>query len=101
LWVSREIRGNETRPAINGRPRERARERLASEAALDALLAALRARAASHPGNPAPIACWPDVPEERMAAGCIALDGRGHAIERARLPGRTSGMTRTGWAVAR
>ena len=72
-----------------------------SEATLDALLAALLARAASHPGNPALIACWPDVPEERMAAGCIALAGRGHAIERVRLPGRTSGMTRTGWAVAR
>jgi hypothetical protein len=72
-----------------------------SEATLDALLVALRARAASHPGSPALIACWPDVPEERMAAGCIALTGRGHAIERVLLPGRAAGRTRNGWAVAR
>ena len=71
-----------------------------NEATLDALLVALRARAVSHPGNPALIACWPDVPEERMAAGCTELVGRGHAIERVPLPGRKAGVTRTGWALA-
>jgi hypothetical protein len=71
-----------------------------SEATLDALLAALRARATSHPDNPALIACWPQVSEERMAAGCTELAGRGHVIERVPLPGRTPGITRTGWSVA-
>ena len=71
-----------------------------SEVALNALLAALRARAASHPDSPGLIACWPDVREERMAAGCTELAGRGHAIVRVPIPGRTPGVTRTGWAVA-
>ena len=71
-----------------------------SDETLNTLLAALRARAASHPDNPGLIACWPGVREDRMAAGCVALVRRGHAIERVRLPGRTPGVTRSGWAVA-
>jgi hypothetical protein len=74
---------------------------LFSETTLNALLAALRARAASHPDNPGLIACWPDVREERMAAGCVELVDRGHAIERVPMPGRTPGAKRVGWAIAR
>jgi len=71
-----------------------------SDETLDALLAALHVRAASHPDNPALIACWPGVREERMAAGCRELGRRGHAIRSMPLPGRTPGATRMGWAVA-
>ena len=71
-----------------------------SDETLNALLTALRARAASHPHNPGLIACWPGVSEDRMAAGCVELVGRGHAIERVAIPGRMPGKTRAGWAVA-
>jgi len=66
---------------------------------LSALLAALRVRAASHPDGPGLIACWPGVREDRMAAGCVALVRRGHATASVAMPGRTAGVTRTGWAV--
>jgi hypothetical protein len=71
-----------------------------SEETLGALLAALRVRAANHPDNPALIACWPGVREEHMAAGCVELVGRGHAVQRVPMPGRTPGITRTGWALS-
>ena len=70
-----------------------------SDETLQALLDALRVRAASHPESPGLIACWPGVRENRMAAGCDELIRRGHAIDRVAMAGTTTGSTRTGWAV--
>ena len=70
-----------------------------SDETLQELLAALRARAASHPESPGLIACWPGVRENRMAAGCDELIRRGHAIDQVPLTGATTGATRTAWAV--
>jgi hypothetical protein len=69
-----------------------------SDETLIALLRALRARAASHPHDPALI-CWPGVRDDRMAAGCVELIRRGHPIHRVPVPGRTAGVMRTGWAL--
>jgi hypothetical protein len=63
------------------------------------LLGALRARAASHPDNPGLIACWPAVPEHRMAAGCRELLRRGHPIRSVSIAGWAPGNQRAGWAV--
>ena len=70
-----------------------------SDETLGELLAALRVRAASHPESPGLIACWPDVREKRMAAGCDELRRRGHAIDRVAVGGTAPGVTRTAWAV--
>ena len=70
-----------------------------SDETLDALLTGLQARAATHPESPWLIACWPSVSEDRMAAGCVELVHRGHEIRRVRMPGRTAGATRMGYAV--
>jgi hypothetical protein len=70
-----------------------------SDETLIALLRALRARAATHPDNPGLIACWPGVREDRMAAGCFELVRRGHPIQRVSMPGRSPGVTRSGWAL--
>ena len=70
-----------------------------SEQDLVDLLDALRARAASHPDNPGLIACWPGVPEHRMASGCRELLRRGHAIRSVSIAGWAPGKLRNGWAV--
>jgi hypothetical protein len=70
-----------------------------SEQDLVDLLDGLRARAMSHPDNPGLIACWPAVPEHRMAAGCRELVRRGHAIRPVSIAGWATGKRRNGWAV--
>ena len=70
-----------------------------SEQDLADLLAALHARAATHPDNPGLIACWPAVPERRMAAGCRELLRRGHPIRSVSIAGWAEGTRRAGWAV--
>jgi hypothetical protein len=70
-----------------------------SEQALAELLAALRARAASHPDNPGLIACWPAVREHRMAGACGELLRRGHAVRRTSIDGWESSKARDGWAL--
>ena len=70
-----------------------------SEQDLADLLAALRRRAVSHPDNPGLVACWPTVPEDRMAAGCRELLRRGHPIRSVSIAGWAAGRRRTGWAI--
>ena len=70
-----------------------------SEQALVDLLRALRARAASHPDNPGLIACWPAVPESRMAGACTELIRLGYPVERVSVGGWEGGKTRDGWAL--
>ena len=70
-----------------------------SEHALVDLLGALRARAASHPDNPGLIACWPAVPENRMAGACVELVRRGYPVERVSVGGWDGAKTRAGWAL--
>jgi hypothetical protein len=70
-----------------------------SEQDLVDLLGALRARATSHPDNPGLIACWPAVPEHRMAAGCRELLRRGHPIRSVSIAGWAPGKRRNGWAI--
>ncbi len=70
-----------------------------SEQALADLLAALRARAASHPDNPGLIACWPAVREHRMAGACSELLRRGHPVQRVSIVGWESDKARDGWAL--
>lgn len=64
------------------------------------LVGALGARAASHPDNPGLVACWPAVPEHRMAAACRLLARRGHPVQRVSVAGWEAGKTRGGWALA-
>jgi hypothetical protein len=71
-----------------------------SEQALAALLAAMHARSAAHPDSPGLIACWPGVPEHRMAAACGELRRRGHPVFRVSIAGAEPGRTRVTWAVA-
>jgi hypothetical protein len=70
-----------------------------SEQALADLLGALRARAASHPDNPGLIACWPAVPENRMAGGCTELKRLGYPVERVSVGGWDGAKPRDGWAL--
>jgi hypothetical protein len=70
-----------------------------SEATLTELLRALRARTSGHPDNPGLIASWPGVREDRMAAACAELLGRGHPIFRVSIPSANLGTSRQGWAV--
>ena len=70
-----------------------------SEATLTELLRALRARTSGHPDNPGLIASWPGVREDRMAAACAELLGRGHPIIRVPIPSANPGTSRQGWAV--
>jgi hypothetical protein len=69
-----------------------------NERELSDLLRALRARAASHPDNPGLIACWPVLPEHRMAAACRELVRHGHPVEPVSVAGWESEKTRAGWA---
>jgi hypothetical protein len=70
-----------------------------SETTLTELLRALRARTSHHPDNPGLIASWPGVREDRMAAACTELLGRGHPVFRVSIPSANSGRTRAGWAI--
>jgi hypothetical protein len=71
-----------------------------SEQVLAALLAALRARAASHPDNPGLVAFWPAVTEQRMAAACTELIRLGYPVEPAFVGDWNGAKTRDGWAMA-
>lgn len=70
-----------------------------SQQALVDLLGALRARAASHPDNPGLIACWPAVPEKRMASACAELVRLGYPVERVPVGGWDGAKPRVGWAL--
>jgi hypothetical protein len=70
-----------------------------SEQVLVDLLGALRARAASHPHNPGLVACWPAVPEKRMAAACRLLARRGHSVEPVSVAGWEPDKIRAGWTL--
>jgi hypothetical protein len=70
-----------------------------SEQALAELLAALRARAASHPDNPGLMACWPAVREHQMSAACRELARRGHPIRAVSVAAWESKRTHSGWAL--
>ena len=70
-----------------------------SEATLTQLLRALRARTSHHPDNPGLIASWPGVREDRMAAACAELLGRGHPVFRVSIPSANPGRSREVWAV--
>lgn len=74
-----------------------AADRRFSEQDLANLLAALRVRAASHPDNPGLVACWPAVPQHRMAAGCRILALRGHPVEPVPVSGWQAERVRSGW----
>ena len=63
------------------------------------LLRALRARAASHPENPGIIACWPALPEHRMAAACRELIRQGHSVQAVSVAGSQPDRIRAGWAL--
>lgn len=68
-----------------------------SDQELAHLLAALRARAADHPENPGLVACWPAVPQHRMAAACRILALRGHPVEPVPVSGWQAERVRNGW----
>jgi hypothetical protein len=70
-----------------------------SERELDELLAALRARASSHPENPGLVACWPTVRADRMAFGCRMLAERGHPVEQVPVAGWDPAKLRNGWTL--
>ena len=63
------------------------------------LLRALRARTSRHPDNPGLIASWPGVREDRMAAACAELLGRGHPVFRVSIRSANPARTRDGWAL--
>ena len=71
-----------------------------SDSTLTELLRALRARTSRHPDNPGLIASWPGVPEDRMAAACAELIGRGHPVFRVSISSSNPARTRDGWALA-
>jgi hypothetical protein len=71
-----------------------------SEATLTQLLRALRARTSGHPDNPGLIASWPGVREDRMAAACTELLGRGYPVFRVSIPSANPARTRDGWALS-
>jgi hypothetical protein len=66
---------------------------------LKELLDALRARAASHPGNPGLVAYWPAVPESRMASACTELARLGYPVARVSVGGWDGTKARDGWAL--
>ena len=70
-----------------------------SEATLTELLRALSARALGDPDNPGLIASWPGVREDRMAAACAALLGRGDPVFRVSIPSANAGRTASAGAV--
>jgi hypothetical protein len=70
-----------------------------SDTTLTELLRALRARISHYPDNPGLIASWPGVPEDRMAAACAELVGRGHPVFRVSIPSANPARTRAGWAL--
>jgi hypothetical protein len=70
-----------------------------SEQTLADLLGALRARAASHPDNPGLVACWPAVPEHRMARACSELVRLGYPVGRVSIAGWERRKAREGWAL--
>jgi hypothetical protein len=70
-----------------------------SEQELSDLLAALRARATSHPDNPGLVACWPAVRADRMAFGCRLLAERGHPVEQVPVAGWDAEKARNGWTL--
>jgi hypothetical protein len=70
-----------------------------SEQALTALRDALRARAKSHPDNPGLVACWPEVPEHRMAGACAELIRLGYPVTRVTVGGWNGAKARDGWAL--
>ena len=70
-----------------------------SEQSLAELLAALRARAASHPENPGLVACWPAVVEHRMAGACRELIRLGYPVKRVSVAVWAGGEPRDGWAL--
>lgn len=70
-----------------------------SEQTLETLLAALRARAASHPDNPGLVAVWPELREHRMAGACGELRRRGYPVEPVSIAGWGSEKGRSGWAL--
>jgi hypothetical protein len=70
-----------------------------SEATLNELLRALRARTSAHPDNPGLIASWPGVREDRMPAACAELLSRGHPLFRVSVPSHNGGRSRGGWAI--
>jgi hypothetical protein len=71
-----------------------------SETTLTELLRALRARTSHHLDNPGLIASWPGVHEDRMAAACAELLGRGHPLFRVSIPSANPARTRAGWAIS-
>jgi hypothetical protein len=70
-----------------------------SEATLNELLRALRARTSTHPDNPGLIASWPRVREDRMSAACTLLISQGYPLFRVSIPTAKVGTTRAGWAL--
>ena len=71
-----------------------------SEETLSELLRALRARTSGHPDNPGLIASWPGVREDRMAAACAELLGRGYPVFRVSIPSANPASSRDGWALS-
>lgn len=90
--------GSNVRPVIAATPSVVADHRFSEEVLVD-LLSALRARAESHPDNPGLVACWPAVPQERMAAACRLLAGRGHAVRPVPVAGWEPAKIRDGWTL--
>lgn len=70
-----------------------------SDTTLTELLRALRARTSRHPDNPGLIASLPGVPEDRMAAACAELVGRGHPVFRVSIASANPPRTRAGWTI--
>ena len=70
-----------------------------SEQTLAELLAALRARAESHPNNPGIVASWPGVHQHSMAAACSELQRRGYPVQSVPVAGWAGEKTRPGWAL--
>ena len=71
-----------------------------NEQTLTHLLEALHARTSGHPDNPGLIACWPRIPESRMAAACGVLLTRGHPVFQTMVTSTVSGKSRRGWTIA-
>jgi hypothetical protein len=86
------------RPLTVATPNVAVDHRFSDEELAD-LLSALRARAESHPDNPGLVACWPAVPEQRMAAACRLLAGRGHPVQRVPVTAWDRAKTRDGWTL--
>jgi hypothetical protein len=96
-WHKLQTRSS-VRPLTAATPNVFADHRFSEEELVD-LLSALRARAESHPDNPGLVACWPAVPEQRMAAACRLLASRGHAVQRVRVAGWDRAKVRDGWTL--